>query len=311
MSINEPLYKLLFLSYLTDYNIRKISEYLPIPESLDVITRMESHKNSIDSNKLFEKTIENTEVCFQKMRYYGVKPVPFFSNEYPKKLLNLSVSDRPPILFLKGEVKQVPSVAIVGTRNTSPYGEKLAKYISGLFAENNFTIISGLAKGIDSIAHKTALEMNKNTISVLPNSLETIYPIENYKLANDILEKGGGLISELPFGINRGKRSFVQRNRILSALSDIVIPIEMDVKSGTMHTINFADKQNKYVFLLKAKNHEVESLSQYKGIEYLINNNLNKGNFFVLKNTDDLVQKIEDFKSKSILDNNSNQTKLF
>jgi DNA processing protein len=103
-----------------------------------------------------------------------------------------------------------------------------------------YSIISRLAEGIDTLAYLFAVKNNQYTIAFLPNSLDSIYLNTNYELALDILNTGACLVFKSMFGINRGKRSFVQRNRILSALSDVVIPIEMDTNSGTMNTINFA-----------------------------------------------------------------------
>jgi predicted Rossmann fold nucleotide-binding protein DprA/Smf involved in DNA uptake len=103
-------------------------------------------------------------------------------------------------------------------------------------------------------------------MAVMPNSLEKVYPHENYKLAKRIEDNGGSLISELIFGINRGKSSFVQRNRIQSGLSNIVIPIEMGAKSGTMHTIDFAMRQKKDIVLLRRTKYSKFS----EGIKVLI-----------------------------------------
>jgi DNA processing protein len=135
----------------------------------------------------------------------------------------------PPVLFCKGYFKNEKNIAIVGTRKASKFAKSTVDWVTKIFASKGFGIVSGLAVGIDSMAHLAAINYEAYTIAILPNSIDYIYPKENYKLANDILESGGCILSELPVGINRGKRAFVERNRLQTAISEYVVPIEMGI----------------------------------------------------------------------------------
>src|SRR5690606_8946049 len=145
--------------------------------------------------------------------------------------------------------------------------------------------------------HIRALRNDQYTMAILPNSLDTIYPPSNYKLANDILDSGGCLLSEMVFGINRGKQSFVQRNRLQAAFSQNIIPVEMGVNSGTMHTIDFAKRYKKKIVLLQPTP-LLSSLENYAGIIHLIKN---PNKFQFIFNDKDSFHNIINF------DNNENQ----
>ena len=153
-------------------------------------------------------------------------------------------------LYYKGKIIwNDPCLAIVGSRDcSSEIKNKILKIIKDL--PNNIVIVSGLARGIDSIAHLSAIETNKRTIAVLPCGIEKIYPKENIPLSNLILKNGGLLLSEYPGNFGPTKKSFVLRNRIITGLSSAVLIAEAKIKSGTMHTANFAQKQGKIIFAI-------------------------------------------------------------
>ena len=125
---------------------------------------------------------------------------------------------------------------------------KCAKYFSYNLAKQDFTIISGLAKGIDSIAHRGALEANGKTIAVIGSGLDNMYPKENINLAKQIIKQKGLIISEYPLGTRASKNNFPARNRIISGLSKGVLVIEAKEKSGTLITVDFALEQGREVF---------------------------------------------------------------
>jgi DNA processing protein len=131
------------------------------------------------------------------------------SGKYPTSLKK--ISKPPPLLYLKGKLKSKSNVAIIGTRDISQYADTSVRQAVDLFVKHNYGVVSGLAMGIDTLAHKYSILYKGYTLAVMPNSLDYIYPKENYWLANSILDNGGGVLSELPIGINRGKRSFVER----------------------------------------------------------------------------------------------------
>jgi DNA processing protein len=218
-------------------------------------------------HKDFRDAVNTTNLAIEKLYYYNIKCVTIYDDEYPLALKK--ISDAPPLLFYKGNLKNYRMSAVVGSREISRHAQKITYQVVDWLNELNIGIVSGLALGIDTYAHERAVQNNQYTIAVLPNSLDSIYPLSNFKLANEILKKGGCLISELPFGINRGNKSFVQRNRLQSALSEAVIPIEMGIKSGTMHTVDFGKRYGKKIALFKPTP-MLSNLPNYQGILHLL-----------------------------------------
>ena len=177
----------------------------------------------------------------------GISVITYLDESYPTMLS--TIPDKPLLLHFKGNLAALekPTVAIVGTRDPSAYTKKEGRRISDAFAEAGFTIVSGLALGCDTIAHEAATAQNKPTISVMAGGLHNIYPNENTALANRILEAGGLLISECSFGKNPSRSSFKLRNRIQTGLSRGVIVLETGLTGGTIHTVEYAQKQKKPV----------------------------------------------------------------
>jgi len=168
---------------------------------------------------------------------------------YPKLLKNIA---RPPkLLYYKGTLgKEENCFAVVGTRRYSDYGKDAVCSITAMLSRAGLTIVSGMARGIDTFAHKTALENNGRTIAVLGTGLDvkSIYPKENIKLALKILEKGGCLLSEYPEGTRGTQFTFPQRNRLISGISLGVLVVEARLKSGALITADWAKKQKKKNF---------------------------------------------------------------
>ncbi|HEX8227580.1 MAG TPA: DNA-processing protein DprA [Candidatus Saccharimonadales bacterium] len=141
-----------------------------------------------------------------------------------------------------------PRVAIVGSRKVTPYGKAVTQQFARELAGQGIVIISGLAYGVDAIAHQAALDAGGLTIAVLPSSLQKIYPTTHTGLARRMVEQGGALISEYPAGSDIAwKNQFVERNRIVSGMSDVLLITEAAVNSGTIHTARFALDQGKDV----------------------------------------------------------------
>lgn len=159
------------------------------------------------------------------------------------------------------------AVAIVGSRDMTPRGEKLAREYSSFLAKNRITIISGLARGIDTVAHKAALAAGGRTIAVLGSGLDIIYPPENKKLAEEI-KKHGELISPFPNGTQPIGKNFLARNKVIVELSDAVLVIEGKARSGTISTANWAADANKEVFAVPGS----------EATDYLIENGANVAN---------------------------------
>ena len=168
--------------------------------------------------------------------------------EYPKLLR--TIYDPPVSLYVRGN-KQILNglnLAIIGCREATEYGKKIAQEFSYKLSKENINIVSGLARGIDSYAHLGSVYAKGKTIAVLGNGLDVIYPKENYFLAEKIIENGGAIISEYPLGLGPDKLNFVARNRIISGISKGVLVVEAKKKSGTLITVDFALEQGRDVF---------------------------------------------------------------
>lgn len=169
---------------------------------------------------------------------------------YPLKLKNIIYP--PKKLYYIGNINLLnnKSIAIIGSRNCSEYGKNVAKNFAEKLSNEGITIISGLAKGIDTFAHIGTLKNKVNTIAVLGSGLDEIYPKENIELFKNISKGGGLIISEYPLGTKPLKQNFPARNRIISGISDGVLVVEAKLKSGTKITVDFALDQGKDVFVI-------------------------------------------------------------
>lgn len=168
--------------------------------------------------------------------------------EYPERLRE--IYDPPPVLWVRGEARLLsrPSIAVVGTRHPTPYGSGVAEMISRDLAARRLLIVSGMARGIDSCAHKGALAARMPTLAVWGTGIDVVYPKENRKLADEILAAGGAIVSEVPMGTFPAPQNFPRRNRILSGLSVGVLVVEASENSGTRVTARCAAEQNRDLF---------------------------------------------------------------
>jgi DNA processing protein len=177
----------------------------------------------------------------------GVRAFTWHDEEYPRALRE--IFDRPPVLFVKGTL--LPSdewaVAVVGTRRVTVYGRQVAEEMARGLALNRVAVVSGLARGVDAIAHRAAMQAGGRTLAVLASGLDVIYPPEHKRLAGEIVERGA-LISDYPLGTQPKADYFPRRNRILSGLSLGVLVVEGDIKSGALITARQALEQNREVF---------------------------------------------------------------
>lgn len=179
----------------------------------------------------------------------NIKILTLFSDDYPNDLSN--IQDPPIVLYCRGNIDllDTPKIAVVGTRRLTRYGTDVTTKFTKELTYNKFTIVSGLARGVDSVAHRVCLENEGNTIAVLGCGIDIIYPKENRDLTLAILEKGL-IISEFPLGTSPQPFNFPQRNRIISGLSDGVLITEAGIKSGSMITANLAIDQGKELFIV-------------------------------------------------------------
>ena len=188
-----------------------------------------------------------------KMKKEDIKLININDANYPEKLKQ--IYDKPISLYAKGNVEILSSfsLAVIGCRQNSKYGEEVAKAVTKGIVKNNIVTISGLARGIDSICHKATLKNRGKTIAVIGSSLDIIYPYENKNLVDEIINNGGCIVSEYPLGTKPEKMNFPARNRIISGLSNGVIVIEAKKKSGTITTVVFALEQGKNIFTIPRK----------------------------------------------------------
>lgn len=227
-------------------------EFLINPQN---IVMLEKHINSNSileqiTDKFYMKDlIQKADDMVNLHHAQGVKVVTIDDELYPINLKR--IEDPPMYLFCKGNLellKEDNAIAVVGTRKPTEFGVRSAKRVSSIFAKMGYTIVSGLALGIDSAGHEGALRVNGKTIAVLAGGLDKIYPKENTELAEAILKKDGLLLSEIPIGGRTFKQSFVLRDRIQSGLCLGVCPVQTDIVGGTQHTIKFSKKQKRLLF---------------------------------------------------------------
>jgi len=187
------------------------------------------------------------EAEMEKLDRYGVKVLTCHDPAYPSRLKE--IYDYPPLLYVRGSLLPQDEwcLAVVGTRQATVYGRQVTEEIVADLARSKITIVSGLARGIDSIAHRTALEAGGRSIAVFACGLDIVYPSENANLARSIIQQGA-LISEYPLGIRPRADNFPRRNRIMSGLSLGVLVVEANETSGAMITAHLAVEQNREVF---------------------------------------------------------------
>lgn len=171
---------------------------------------------------------------------------------YPKLLKE--IHDPPIGLYRKGSYEFAhPSVAIVGSRRTTLYGQAVAKRFGAELARLGFCVVSGLARGIDTAAHEGALSVEGKTAAVLGNGIDIIYPPENLALYRRIETEGGAILSEFPFGRRADRQSFAMRNRIVAGMCEATIVVESDVDGGAMITARFAGEHGRLIFAVPGR----------------------------------------------------------
>jgi DNA processing protein len=187
------------------------------------------------------------EAEMARLESHGIKVITCNDKSYPRRLKE--IYDFPPLLYMRGELRPEDDwcLAVVGTRRATIYGKQITEEITSDLARSKITIVSGLARGIDTIAHRSALEAGGRSIAVFASGLDIIYPAENTRLAHDIMENGA-LLSEYPLGTRPRAENFPRRNRILSGLSLGVLVTEGGEDSGAMITAADALEQNREVF---------------------------------------------------------------
>jgi DNA processing protein len=203
---------------------------------LKTIERVVQARASVDLEKVWEK-----------IEKQGIKILTWQDETYPQRLKE--IDQPPPVLYVRGEYlpDDLFAVAIVGTRRATAYGRQITEELSSFLAANGLTVISGLARGVDAIAHQTSLKAGGRTIAVLGSGVDKIYPPEHRGLAEQVMQRGA-ILSDYALGTPPEASNFPPRNRIISGLSLAVVVVEAGETSGALITAEFAAEQGREVF---------------------------------------------------------------
>lgn len=200
---------------------------------------------------------------------HKIQPLFIKDPDYPRRLLNCY--DPPTLLFYRGsaDLNMKKTVSIIGTRSYSEYGRQLTEQMIEALTEQKILVISGLAFGIDALAHKASIKNQIPTVGVLAHGLDTLYPMQHSTLAKDMIRSGGGVLTEFPSNTKPDRHNFPTRNRIVAGMSDATIVIESGHKGGSMLTAELANGYNKDVFAFPGRIYDPKSC----GCNQLIKNN--------------------------------------
>ncbi len=261
--------------------IKKYNE----PEKIFNFSSGEVNSLPADEKRLIKKLLKNSEIYLaqaedelEKIRETkDLKIITIMDKDYPEILKN--IFDPPILLYVKGNIDSLnaPAISIVGSRFCTRYGCEIAFNLSYELATMGFTIISGMAIGIDKCAHQGAIKANGNTVAVLGSGVHYIYPQENRNLYYEII-KNGAVISEFPLYAKPERYNFPRRNRIISGLSLGTVVVEARLRSGALITASFATEQGREVFAIPGP----------------LNNETSKGTNRLIKNGAKLVQTVDD-----------------
>lgn len=218
--------------------IRKLIDQIEKSETLRELPSSSNSKSCIQADSICSRCTD-----------LGINIISPLDCEYPHILR--SIKDFPPLVYVKGDLDifKRPSIAIVGTRKASDHGRKLGYRIASLASERGYLVTSGLALGIDSVAHRGALDFGGYTAAIMAHGLDIVTPSSNQDLADEILDAGGGLLSEHPPGIKPHPPEFVRRNRIQSGISMASIVVESGNEGGAIHQGKFTHEQGRRLFV--------------------------------------------------------------
>ena len=254
----------------------RLIEKFETPENIWKLSKIELQEKTdlseCEIDEILKKEYrEDLEKYVDYMRKNDIKMITILDKNYPLKLKH--IYDKPVILFVRGNIDLLSekSIAIVGCRDCTEYGQNISKKLAYDLSKNDFCIVSGLARGIDKFAHLGALEANGKTVAVIGNGLDNIYPYENKNLCERIIQNNGLIVTEYIIGTKPSKMNFPARNRIISGLSDGVIVVEAKEKSGALITAEFALEQGKEVFAVPGNINRLNS----KGTNELIKDGAN------------------------------------
>lgn len=239
------------------------------------LTLREEGKTVEVSTHHLEEASVRAEKIIRASEEQGVTLISYQDENYPE-ILRHTINEKgdwapPLLLYAMGDVNtlSMPCITIAGTRHPSPEGAKAARYLAEGFVREGFCIVSGLANGCDTAAHEGALVAGGKTVAFLAHGLHMVVPAENRLLAARIVEQGGLLLSEYPWGMAFSKYSFIARDRLQAGLSKATIVVQSDVKGGSMHVAHATLKANKPLYTLYFDDEETRALPISAGNAYL------------------------------------------
>lgn len=283
MSLNEKIYPIA-ISVAASASLNRVWNDIARQAPDAIYRRMEDGgeiaTQEFIANRYSGKPLDVAQRIYDFTREHSIDIIDFWDSRYPPLLREIY---RPPIvLYCRGNFIVERPIAVVGTRRGDRISSMIAQRIAGELSIAGFTIVSGMAIGVDRDAHLGALQMNKPTIGVLANGIDVIYPSANSDLYNAILSSGcSSLLSEYPPGIFAGRWTFVRRNRIISGLSLGTLVVKAGEKSGALITAQYAVEQNREVFACPGHAFEED----YSGC-----NNLIKSGATVVTSTEDILR---------------------
>lgn len=240
---------------------KNLSNYfdLPISDQMKLV-----NVKSENAVAFFEEMLEKGEQIIETCRQMDIQMITLEDDNYPPKLRLLP--DAPFVLYVRGKLNySMPWLAVIGTRDPSPDAVSINRYFVTEIVNYNIGIVSGLAKGHDSIAQQVSIENSSYTVAVMGCGVDIVYPPENRHLYNIIAETGA-VISEYPPGVQPDRWRFPYRNRLISGLSDAILIVQAPRKSGTLITASFAESQQKDVFVIPGN----PTNEKYEGTNILI-----------------------------------------
>lgn len=266
--------ELLFLKQLKGIgNVAINKKYAPllkdkdgIDECVKLVEDTETKLSSLDIQMARETAEKKYREIFDT---FEIEVITIFDDKYPNRLNDMG-DKKPVILYAKGDadILNNKSIAVVGTRKPSSWSEKVEeRLVQKILDISDFVIVSGLALGCDKIAHQTTLDSKAKTIAVLPSGVNVITPASHKKMAQDIIDNGGCLISEYEPKAKVTKSTYVERDAVVAALTNATMVIECGVKSGTMHTVDYAFDMKR---ALACYYIEDATKGQYDGNAYMI-----------------------------------------
>ena len=287
------------LNYCKSYGINSVYEIKNIDLS-NIVSKKLSDSIYLYLESGVDNLYRNVQKLLDNYKKDGIHCICINDKQYPEILKNSS--NPPVILYCKGNIELLTSncVAVIGTRENTTTGEKIASKTVEFLVKNDFTIVSGLAKGIDAIAHKITIANKGKTIAVLP-LIDTIYPAENKTLADEILLNNGLLLSEEKPNTKFFSAQLVKRDRIQSGLSNAVFVIETSIDGGSMHATKDALKLKRAVFTpdIYSLDENYQNLNQVAGVKNLID--LNQSISYTSKNYEEIISKLNKKQAKETL----------